>query len=161
MITVKPAAARRSFCIDLVLSGGRSSLPAGPFLSRVQSLLKAEKFTSCALSVVLVSDPFIRRLNRRYKKRNRATDVLAFDLGSGARHLAGDVIVSLDTARRMAKALKISTKEELWRYVVHGILHLAGYDDLTPRNRKKMWERQEYFVSGWIIRVPLRPRNTA
>lgn len=146
MITVKPEAVCRCLCVDLVISGGRSPLPPGPLVSRIKTLLRSEKFRSCQLSVVLVSDPFIRRLNRRYKKRDRFTDVLAFDLGTRQGYLAGDVIVSVDTARRMARTLKLSVKEEVWRYIVHGILHLAGYDDTTPPKRKKMWQRQEAIV---------------
>jgi probable rRNA maturation factor len=162
VITVSPVATRRYFCVDLILSGGRSPLTPRSLLSRIKSLLRSEKFSSCQLAVVLISDPLIRRLNKKFMKKDRPTDVLAFDLGTRQGHCAGDVIVSMDTARRMARTLKISMNEELWRYIVHGILHLSGYDDTTPLKRKKMWARQEYFVyrdKSFVLRS--RPRSTS
>lgn len=146
MTTVSHVVAQRYFCVDLIPSGGHSILAPRWILSRIKSLLKSEKFSSCQLSIVLASDSLIRRLNKKFMKKGRATDVLAFDLGTQGGHLAGDVIVSVDTARRMAKTLKIGVKEEVWRYIVHGVLHLVGYDDTTPQKRKKMWIRQESVI---------------
>jgi len=74
--------------------------------------------------------------------------VLAFDYsGRPSPHcLLGDVVVSIDVARRVSKERGISFGEELTRYAIHGLLHLVGYDDVTPAKKRKMWQRQEELV---------------
>ena len=92
------------------------------------------------VSVVFVSRAAIRRLNRRFLKHDTVTDVLAFPMGDG---LLGEVIVSPEVAAAEARRRGIPVREELLRYVAHGILHLMGYDDHRPRDRARMWKRQE------------------
>ena len=79
------------------------------------------------VSVTLVDDAEIRRLNREYRARDRATDVIAFSLGSPEEPL-GDVYVGADQARRQAKALGVPLTEELVRLAIHGTLHVLGHD---------------------------------
>ena len=92
------------------------------------------------LSVAVVGDGAIRGLNRKYLRHDTATDVLAFPMGGD---LVGEVVVSAPCAAREARKRKIPVREELLRYVIHGILHLLGYDDHRPRDRARMWKRQE------------------
>lgn len=80
------------------------------------------------VSVLLTDDKAIQVLNRRFRKKNKPTDVLSFpaaDLGSG---IAGDLAVSLETAARQAASFGHSLREEVKILVLHGVLHLAGYD---------------------------------
>lgn len=109
-------------------------------------VLKEEGARKASVSIVFVSDPLIRQLNNKYLSKDSVTDVLAFDLkrpGTSRGSLCADIVISADTARSLSKKLGISYAEELCRYVVHGILHLTGYDDLTPKDKKRMWKRQE------------------
>ena len=92
--------------------------------------------------VTVVDDAAIRRLNRRYLGVRRATDVLAFDLRApGPSRLLGEVVVSAETAARQARAAGVPTALELDLLVVHGLLHLSGYDDATPRLARRMHSR--------------------
>lgn len=91
------------------------------------------------VSVLLTGDRRIRGLNKKYLNHDYATDVIAFGL---ERNL-GDIVVSVERARAVAKELKIPFKEELARYLVHGTLHLLGYEDKPLRKYKKMNARQE------------------
>ena len=93
-------------------------------LSRVAPLVSGD------ISVVLVSDHAIRGLNRRFRGRDRSTDVLAFPLGNGAAAGLpfGDVVISYQTARRQARAYGATLEDEVLRLLVHGMLHLCGYD---------------------------------
>lgn len=111
----------------------------------IRSVLKQEKVTNAQLTFVLVSDHFLRRLNKKFTTRDMDTDVLCFDISGAIKNgvLFGDIVVSVDSASRVSKLLRIPFKEELTRYLIHGILHLTGYDDTTVFNKKKMWKRQE------------------
>ncbi len=93
------------------------------------------------LSLLLCDDAFITGLNRQYRDRNEATDVLSFEQGDiftegdgSERFLAGDIVISLEALARNAEDFSIPREEELRRLIVHGILHLAGMDheDLDP-----------------------------
>jgi probable rRNA maturation factor len=99
------------------------------------------------LSVVLADDASIRGLNRQYRDRDRPTDVLSFPLRkgeyAGVGSALGDVVISIDTARRQALENGFTLDEELERLLVHGVLHLAGYDhEISAREARRM-QRQE------------------
>jgi len=90
-----------------------------------RAIIRHEGWTG-GIDVSLVDDPTIRQLNKRYRKKDRATDVLSF--GYGAEGLLGEVIISEETARRQARVYGAPYREELQRLVVHGVLHVLGYD---------------------------------
>jgi probable rRNA maturation factor len=92
------------------------------------------------LSIAIVNDREIRRLNKKFHASEATTDVLSFP--SDETNYAGDIVISYDTARRNAQRVGWRTREELKLLVVHGVLHLFGYDDTTPRPRARMWKRQ-------------------
>ncbi len=99
------------------------------------------------LSVSLVRDGEIRELNRRYRCKDQPTDVLAFALREGEFGVVGgalgDVVISLDTARRQALEYRGTLIDEVDRLLVHGILHLAGYDhEVSPREERRMRRRE-------------------
>jgi probable rRNA maturation factor len=108
--------------------------------------------------VTVVDDRRIRALNTRYLGARRATDVLAFDLtGPGPARLWGEVIVSAETAARQARRLGVPLAAELDLLVVHGLLHLAGYDDHGPRRARRMHARAREILAGRAPRaVPAR-----
>jgi len=99
------------------------------------------------LSVLLVSDREMRRLNRTWRGRDRATDVLSFPQGDGegaAPHgLLGDVVISVDTARRQAAEREVAVGREADRLLVHGVLHLLGYDHETSTREARRMRRRE------------------
>ena len=98
------------------------------------------------ISIILVNDDKIRKLNKEYRGKDKATDVLAFPqdeeaLGDQGGPLLGDVVVSVETARQQAREHCLSDEEELILLVVHGALHLFGYDhDRSIKDKKKMQE---------------------
>ena len=98
--------------------------------------------------VTLVDDATIRRLNAQHLGARRATDVLAFNLeGPGPSPLLGEVIVSVDTARRQARRLRVPVALELDLLVVHGVLHLAGFEDGDPHAARRMHEREREILA--------------
>jgi probable rRNA maturation factor len=91
-----------------------------------------------ALSIALVDDRAIRRLHRDHMGLDSATDVLAFPLDGSPGGLLGEVVASAETARREAAARGLAPADELLLYVVHGLLHLLGFDDHAPAKRRRM-----------------------
>ena len=104
------------------------------------------------VSVVLCDDSFVRELNGTYRGIYEPTDVLSFaqdtEIQSEDLHLAGDVIVSLETMKRNAHDLNTSEKDELKRLLVHGILHLAGMDHEEDATGGCMLDLQESILKN-------------
>jgi len=102
------------------------------------------------LSVVLCDDGMIRQLNRDFRDKDKPTDVLSFEQAGGAMmppeaapQLLGDVVISLDTASWQALALGQSLRERLRTLLIHGILHLIGYDhERSPAEARRMFARE-------------------
>jgi probable rRNA maturation factor len=109
------------------------------------------------VQVSVVDGAAIRRLNARYLRSRRATDVLAFDLSApGVSRLMGEVVVCADTARGQARRVGVSVALELDLLVVHGLLHLAGWDDHEPREARLMHEREREILAEAGRRAPSR-----
>ncbi|MEA3403516.1 MAG: rRNA maturation RNase YbeY [Armatimonadota bacterium] len=96
-----------------------------------------------AVSIAVVDDTRIREVNRRFRNTDAATDVIAFEAEEEAGRLAGEVIVSAQTARRQAHEAGHSLQTELCLLVAHGVLHVLGYEDHSPEARAEMTELQE------------------
>lgn len=115
--------------------------------ARARAVLEAIGLGGVELSVVLTGDAGIRELNRDWRGRDCPTDVLSFPLREGrfgelAQSL-GDVVISLETARRQAAAYGGTLAGEVDRLLVHGILHLAGYDhEGSPREARRMQRKE-------------------
>ncbi len=119
------------------------------FLKKIaDKALKFIKIKIPEISVVLVGDAKMKSLNKKYRKKNRITDVLAFDYGLPLGD-QGEIIICLSQAKRQAKQLGHSLKKELTTLMVHGILHLAGYDDETSREYVKMTEVQNKIIKRY------------
>jgi probable rRNA maturation factor len=103
------------------------------------------------LSIVLVSDAQIRKLNKLYRNKDKPTDVLSFPIGEKVNGwlILGDIVISVDTAKRQAQGLGYSLEEELKRLLVHGLVHLLGYDhELGGEEEKKFFELEEFVLKG-------------
>jgi len=139
MEPAKPAPAR----VELQLSHPRARALSAAVRRRAQGFLRALELGGCELSVSLVGDRAIRRLNRTWRKKDQATDVLSFPAGEtpqgapGPRPL-GDVIISLDTAARRAREESRPLEAEVARYLAHGLLHLLGHDHQRPKDARRM-----------------------
>lgn len=111
--------------------------------ARARAFLSTLELRDVELSVLLTDDPGIRVLNRQWRRKDRPTDVLSFPGGTpppgstGPLHL-GDLILSLDTARRQARAHRRTLAEELDLYLAHGLLHLLGHDHHRRRDAERM-----------------------
>ena len=114
------------------------------------------------IGLAIVDDVGIAELHDRWLGLPDPTDVITFDLGGpGATGLHGDIAVSAETARRVARDLGWQPRHELAYYVVHGLLHLAGEDDLEPAARRRMRARERRVMAAIGLPAPPRRRRPA
>ena len=115
-----------------------------------QAILRDVGESSAELGIMFVGDQRMRGLNRRYRGKDRTTDVLAFAMREaphGSAGLLGDVVIAVPTAVRQAKQGRRSLDEELTELLVHGILHLCGYDhERNEKEARRMYRRQRMIL---------------
>jgi probable rRNA maturation factor len=126
---------------------GRSPLSPQVAAGVVRAVLSWERRRGL-VSVAFVGRDRMRGLQARFKGRSRSTDVLAFALAGPGRQLVGDIYVCPWVAARQARRFRIPVREELIRLLVHGTLHVLGWDhpEGDGRTRSPMWRRQERYV---------------
>ena len=105
----------------------------------ILKILEREKAKG-VVTVVLVDDIKIRELNKRFRGKDKATDVLAFPMGEEG--IIGDIAISTETARKNAKKFGVTYPAEMKRLLVHGVLHLLGYDHgKVMRDAEKIYQK--------------------
>jgi probable rRNA maturation factor len=113
-------------------------------IGHIETIMAELNQADSEISIMLVNDAKIKQLNRDYRDKNAATDVLAFPQDEDAVNdnggpLLGDVVVSVETSRRQAKEHCLSGDEEIILLIIHGTLHLLGYDhDRSAQEKRKM-----------------------
>lgn len=120
------------------------------------------------ISLAIVDDLEIRRVNRMFLGKDRPTDVISFlydDVDAGNRGAApegpfGEIVVSAECALREARARGIGAAEELERYAIHGLLHILGYDDATSPGRRRMRALERRYLRFSSRSIP-RPGGRA
>jgi len=115
-----------------------------------RSVLKALKKENRELEIIFLSDKAIKPINEKYRQSDCATDVLSFDLGS-----CGEILISSDTALRNSRVFDTPFEKELVLYVIHGILHLFGYDDEKPKTRSRMLRKQGSILEMLCAKIRL------
>ncbi|NOX55820.1 MAG: rRNA maturation RNase YbeY, partial [Planctomycetes bacterium] len=135
----------------------------GDFLRAViQEVLRAEQVRAAEISVVVLDNAAIHELNRQYLGHDYPTDVLSFLLdcepgeradepGGAGKRIEGEVIVSAEMARDRAEEFGWRPVDELVLYVVHGLLHLCGYDDQEERDRRRMRAHEKEILRNWNL----------
>ena len=119
----------------------------------VRQVLASEQIASANISIAVVDDPAIHEINRQFLDHDEPTDVISFVLEPPP-HLEGEVIVSADTAAKQAEQLGWGAEDELLLYLIHGTLHLTGYDDLNPAAASQMRERERFHLAQFGITPP-------
>jgi probable rRNA maturation factor len=120
---------------------------------RAEAMLASLGLDNAELSILLCDDGTIRQLNRRYRNKNKATDVLAFPMQEGPGPatnpgLLGDVVISVPTAARQAEEHDRPIIQEVTFLLAHGLLHLLGYDHATKREEREMRAQTEDLLAA-------------
>ena len=98
------------------------------------------------VSVIFCSDKYILDINIKYLQHDYYTDIITFDYCEGSR-LSGDLFISIDSVRENASFYGVEFADELNRVIVHGLLHLIGYDDHTPEDIAVMRAKENFYLS--------------
>lgn len=150
-----------------VVDRQRSVRVGAAWLARVvRRALARQGVDRAEITILVVGDRRMARLHEEWLGVPGATDVITFDLGGTGRKyrggLLGDIVVSAETARRVARELGWAPRHELAYYVIHGLLHLAGHDDHDPAERRTMRARERALMAAAGLPHPprVRPRGT-
>ena len=108
-----------------------------------EKFLQVYKIKNREVSIAFVSDSEIKKINKQYRHLDKATDVLSF---AGEDNFLGEIIIDFAQIKRQAKEFDKKVKDELIIILVHGLLHLAGYDDKTEKERLEMIGLGEKFI---------------
>lgn len=119
----------------------------GLMRSIVRKVLEGEEESDAEISLAFVDNATIHRLNLRYLQHDEPTDVLSFPLSEpSAKKLVGELVLGAEVARDQATERGHALHAELALYVIHGLLHLCGYDDREPQDAATMRERERHYL---------------
>jgi probable rRNA maturation factor len=114
-------------------------------LRNIEKVIRNEKKISGDLNFILCGDNEILELNRKYLKHNFFTDVIAFGYENG-NVIRGEIYISIDTVKKNSINYKVSLKDEVLRVMIHGVLHLCGYEDKTDSERFLMKKLEDKWL---------------
>ena len=117
------------------------------FFSNVAKIvLSEENKEKQTISLAFVGEKDIKELNKKFRKNNKTTDVLSFDLKGG--EYLGEVVICPDIVKENAEKNKVSVKNELLKVFIHGILHLCGYEhEKSEKQAKEMEQKEKLYLS--------------
>jgi probable rRNA maturation factor len=125
-----------------------ASLDRGRLREVARTVLAGEHIADYEISLAFVDNPTIHRLNKRFLDHDEPTDVLSFPLSDrGAKKLAGEIVIGVEVALEQAAERGHDVNAELALYVIHGVLHLCGYDDKNTQTTKAMRARERHYLA--------------
>ena len=113
------------------------------------SVFEQEEKQLDSLSIILCSDSYLHKLNVEYLQHDTLTDVITFPYSRKDQPIQGDIFISIDRVRDNADNFQASFKDELYRVMVHGVLHLAGYGDKTDEESKLIRAKEDFYLSNF------------
>ena len=117
----------------------------------VSEISKKEEFQTYSLEINFVTEKTIINLNAKYLNHNYPTDIITFNYSNNFRILEGEIYICMKVALENSLKYEVNLDNELLRLVIHGILHMTGYDDKKAQDRKKMKIKEDELVSAFEI----------
>lgn len=116
----------------------------------IQNLIKNEKKKEGDISFTFCSDSFLLDINKKFLRHNTLTDIITFQYP--ADELSGEIFISIPRVRENAKKFNVSIQQELYRVIIHGVLHLCGYTDKNNSDKVLMSKREDYYLKRAAIK---------
>ncbi len=113
----------------------------------VKETVASESFKLGDINYIFCSDEYLLNVNKQYLNHNYYTDIITFDNTEDENKISGDIFISIDRVKENAMNHKFEFDEELRRVLIHGILHLCGYKDKTPKQKKEMRNKENFYLS--------------
>jgi probable rRNA maturation factor len=134
-----------NFEIHIFNDTKRTPIPRAKMHRVIENVLHGEGAREAVVSVVLVDDERIHAMNKEFLQHDYPTDIITFPLDDEV--IDGEMYISMDTAIRQAAEYGVSLTNELMRLAAHGTLHLVGYDDTSPEERKHMSALEDKYIT--------------
>ena len=116
------------------------------FKAWLKKVVDKEGFKIRDLNYIFCSDNYLHKINVEYLQHDTFTDIITFDISEDESIIAGDIFISIDRVKENSKILKTVFEEELRRVIVHGLLHLCGYDDHSAEEKVKMRSLEDEYI---------------
>jgi rRNA maturation RNase YbeY len=116
-------------------------------ISWIRSVIRKEGAILNSINYIFCSDEYLKGINTQYLGHKTYTDIITFNYNPSEGNLEGEVYISIDRVRENAKTFKSDFSTELHRVIIHGVLHLIGFDDKTKRERAHMREKEDTYLS--------------
>ncbi len=120
----------------------------------IKKILEKEDQSNLDINIIFVDNKQIKDINLEYRNKNYSTDVISFPFNDEKKLFGGDIFISLEKVKENAKKYGISFRNELKRILVHGVLHILGYDHIKTKQKKEMFKKQENYIN-FLYRVIL------
>ena len=118
-----------------------------PTTQWLQAVVQAEGQTLGELTYIFCTDAYLHQMNVEHLQHDTYTDVITFQYSET--EVAGDVFISLERTNENAQTYGVAPAQELYRVMVHGLLHLLGYGDKTPETKALMTEKEDQYLALW------------
>ena len=124
------------------------TLSENAFISEwIINTIHSENFKIESLNIIFCSDPFILSINQEYLKHDYFTDIITFDNSDSPLIIEGDIFISIDRVLDNSQTFSVNFSNELYRVIIHGVLHLLGYSDKTENLQLQMREKENFYLS--------------
>jgi len=114
----------------------------------IKAAIKKEKANLESINYIFCSDDFLRAMNIQYLKHQTYTDIITFNYGSDG-VIEGDIYISIDRIKENAEKFSVDFNSELRRVIIHGVLHLLGYNDKSKTEKALMRKKEDSYLSLW------------
>jgi len=115
--------------------------------SWITETIQAEGYKLKELTYIFCSDNYLLQINQQYLDHDTYTDIVTFDNSDIAQTITGDIFISIDRIRENAAKFGVTEADELHRVIIHGALHLLGYKDKSPADKKKMTLKEDFYLN--------------
>ena len=116
----------------------------------IQQTVSAESHELSSLNFIFCDDAYLHSINKQYLQHDDFTDVITFSYAENPHRIEGDIFISIDRVKENAAAFQTSFNDELHRVMIHGVLHLLGYNDKSESERQIMRKKENSYLSLYV-----------